>query len=186
MNSLQGKFLVASTKLADPNFFRTVVLIVRHNSEGAMGMVVNRPASLTVREVWEKVAGSECETTEHLHVGGPCPGPLMALHERVDLADLEIASGMYFTADPESIAQLVEQANVAARYFAGYAGWGSGQLEQELAEGAWHILPAEPDQIFAADDNLWESLLANQQRHSPDWLLEALGIRHVPPELSMN
>ncbi|MEX2025751.1 MAG: YqgE/AlgH family protein [Pirellulaceae bacterium] len=185
MNSLQGQLLVASTKLADPNFFRTVVLIVRHNEEGAMGMVVNRPATLTVREVWEKVGGSGCETDEHLHVGGPCPGPLMALHERVDLADLEVGSGMYFTADPENIAQLVVQSQLAVRYFAGYAGWGAGQLEQEIATGAWVVLPAATEQVFAADESLWENLLSGARRR-PGWLVDALGIRHVPPEPSMN
>jgi putative transcriptional regulator len=185
MDTLQGQFLIASSKLADPNFFRTVVLIVRHNEEGAMGMVVNRPASLTVREVWEKVGGAGCETDEHLHVGGPCPGPLMALHERIDLADLEVGSGMYFTADPESIAQLVVHSNLAVRYFAGYAGWGPGQLEQELASGAWHVAPAATEQVFRTDESLWEKLVASLRRR-PDWLFEALGIRHVPPVPSMN
>jgi putative transcriptional regulator len=185
MDNLQGHFLIASAKLADPNFFRTVVLIVRHNEEGAMGMVLNRPASLTVREVWEKVGGAACETDEHLHVGGPCPGPLMALHQRVDLADLEIGSGMYFTADPESIAQLVEQPQLAVRYFAGYAGWGAGQLEQEITGGAWHVAPAATEQIFGADDTLWESLVRGARR-KPGWLIDALGIRHIPPEPSMN
>jgi putative transcriptional regulator len=184
MDTLQGQFLVASAKLADPNFFRTVVLIVRHNEEGAMGMVVNRPANLTVREVWEKVGGSGCETEEHLHVGGPCPGPLMALHERVDLADLEVASGMYFTADPQSIAQLVVHPNLAVRYFAGYAGWGPGQLEQEVATGAWHVLPAATEQVFTDNEALWENLVSRGRR--PGWLLDALGIRHIPPEPSMN
>ncbi len=150
-----------------------------------MGMVVNRPASLTVREVWEKVSGSECETAENLHVGGPCPGPLMALHERVDLADFEVATGMYFTADPESIAQLIAQKHLSARYFAGYAGWGAGQLENELASGAWHIVPASSEDIFTADDSLWDNLVSRQQRRA-GWLIDVLGIRHVPPEPSMN
>ena len=184
MESLQGQLLVASTKLVDPNFFRTVVLIVRHNEEGAMGMVVNRPAALSVREVWEKVNGSDCETRELLHVGGPCPGPLMALHERLDLADLEVTPGMYFTADPESISQLVSHANLSVRYFAGYAGWGAGQLENEIAAGAWHIVDGA-DQLFAADEALWEQLVAHERRR-PGWLIDALGIRHVPPESSMN
>ena len=185
METLQGQFLVASTKLADPNFFRTVVLIVRHNDEGAMGMVVNRPATLTVREVWEKVTGSGCETTEHLHVGGPCPGPLMALHERIDLADLEVTSGMYFTADPENIAQLIGQQHLSVRYFAGYAGWGPGQLEAEIGSGAWHIEPAAAEQLFADDGVLGNSLWPGARRRR-GWLLDAVGIRHVPPEPSMN
>jgi putative transcriptional regulator len=185
MDTLQGQFLVASNKLVDPNFFHTVVLIVRHNDEGAMGMVVNRPASLTVREVWEKVSGSDCETDEHLHVGGPCPGPLMAIHERVDLADLEVTPSVYFTADPENIAQLIGQQHLAVRFFAGYAGWGPGQLEKEIATGAWHVTPAASEQLFAADDSLWESLVAGERRR-PGWLIEALGIRHIPPEPSMN
>ena len=185
METLQGQFLVASSKLADPNFFRTVVLIVRHSEEGAMGMVINRPANLTVREVWEKVSESSCETDEHLHVGGPCPGPLMSLHERVDLADLEVLSGLYFTAAPENIAQLVGQQQTEVRFFAGYAGWGPGQLENEYASGAWLAVPATVEQVFSTGDGLWEDLVASGRRQ-PGWLIDALGIRHVPPEPSMN
>jgi putative transcriptional regulator len=185
MESLQGQFIVASTKLADPNFFRTVVLIVRHNEEGAMGMVVNRPASLTVREVWEKVSQSDCESKEHIHLGGPCPGPLMALHGRIDLADLEVRSGIYFTADPQSIAQLVGQTHTTVRFFAGYAGWGPEQLEKEISAGAWVVAPASDEEIFAVDNSLWERLITGQRREA-GWLADALGIRHIPPEPSMN
>ncbi len=91
---------------------------------------------------------------------------------------------MYFTADPESIAQLVVHPKLAVRYFAGYAGWGPGQLEQEISSGAWHVVPAAFDQVFQTDESLWESLAARQRR--PEWLFDALGIRHIPPEPSMN
>ena len=70
MDSLQGRLLIASPKLADPNFFRTVVLLVRHNDEGAMGVVLNRPADLTVDQVWAKVSETDCNTTEHIRAGG--------------------------------------------------------------------------------------------------------------------
>jgi putative transcriptional regulator len=185
MDSLQGRLLIASPKLADPNFFRTVVLLVRHNDEGAMGVVLNRPADLTVEEVWAKVSETDCNSTEHIRFGGPCPGPLIALHARPHFADFEVMPGLFFTATPESLQELVGDGDVDVRFFAGYAGWGPGQLENEINAGAWAIAATSHKQVFDADDKLWESLVVAARRKS-GWLADALKIKHVPPEVWMN
>lgn len=185
MESLQAQLLVATPQLVDPNFLRTVVLIVRHSEEGAMGVVINRRARLSVREVWTKVSDSECATEESLHVGGPCPGPLMALHGSIEHADFEVLPGLYFTAEPESISQLVATTHGEVRFFAGYAGWGPGQLENEIASGAWLVAPAKSELIFDANDAIWDSLMAGAPR-ATSWLIDALSIKHVPPAPWLN
>src|SRR4051812_22214559 len=97
MKSLQGQILVASPKLVDPNFFHTVVLMVQHNDEGALGLVLNRPLQTTVKEMWEQVdEGTKCGVEGALHQGGPCEGALMVVHGEETCAESEVTGGIYF------------------------------------------------------------------------------------------
>src|SRR5205814_2997514 len=80
MKSLQGQLLIASPKLFDPNFFRSVVLLVQHTENGALGLILNHPLEMTIANAWEQVSEMPCEATGVLHQGGPCDGPLMVLH----------------------------------------------------------------------------------------------------------
>ena len=90
MSSLKGKLLVASPQLSDPNFHRTVVLIIEHNDEGAFGLVLNRTSSKTIKQVWERVTDEPCESDQPLHVGGPVGGPLIAVHQHAVFSDLQL------------------------------------------------------------------------------------------------
>jgi putative transcriptional regulator len=183
VNSLQGHFLVATNDLRDPNFFHTIVLIVRHNEEGALGLVLNRPTKARIEQVWTEVSDSPCESRERLHVGGPCEGLLMALHTRPLWADLEVMPGIYYSGDPEHLRELVCETETPVRFFVGYAGWSAGQLEHELGEGSWLVAPASYEQIFNIDEQSWERL--TKEVNSSD-LLSALGIKHVPKDPSLN
>ena len=78
MKSLKGHFLVASPHLEDPNFTQSVVLLVQHDEDGTFGIVLNRPAESSLKDLWEKVTEKPCETDKRVHVGGPVPGPLIA------------------------------------------------------------------------------------------------------------
>ena len=89
MNSLRGHFLVASKFLADPNFARTVVLLVQHDEDGAFGVVLNRRAGSTVEELWSQVGQANCNSQQPVYVGGPVPGPLMAIHADRSQAEVE-------------------------------------------------------------------------------------------------
>ncbi len=139
MESLQGLLLVASPELADPNFRKTVVLIVRHSAdEGTLGLVLNRHTSTSVRELWQRMGQENCKRDTPLSLGGPCEGPLMALHTDAQVAELEVLPGLYFTASSDQLRALVDEDENAgpARFFFGYAGWAAGQLEMELQAGA--------------------------------------------------
>jgi putative transcriptional regulator len=183
MESLQGHLLLASPHLADPNFAHTVVLLIQHSDNGALGLVLNRPTSKTVRELWHQVGEEPCECTRPVYLGGPVSGPLMALHTRDALAELEILAGLYFAARKQNLDQLVRQDEEAYRVFIGHAGWGPGQLESEIEQGAWRSVLASPADVFDEADDLWLRLL----RRADGLLLpELLGIKHVPPDPSLN
>jgi putative transcriptional regulator len=170
--SLGGRLLVATPLLGDPNFRRTVILIVEDDpDEGTLGVVLNRPTEVPLGQVLE--AWTELVTGPPVVFrGGPVSpnsalalalarsgdeplgwrslagSPLMA---RVGLVDLE--------APPELLAGGI----TSFRVFAGYAGWGAGQLQAEIDEGAWYVLPGDPADAFIADpERLWPEVLRRQ------------------------
>jgi putative transcriptional regulator len=159
MASTQGKFLLASPRLADPNFARTVVLMIQHNEEGALGLILNRPLEITVRQACEQSLGEECEVDEFLHQGGPCEGPLMVVHGNELEKDADVLPGVFFTTEKAKIEALLRQQIALARYFVGYAGWSAGQLEAEMEIESWIIADAVPAFIFEEQTNLWMKLM---------------------------
>jgi putative transcriptional regulator len=159
MESLQGKFLVASPQLLDPNFFHTVVLVVQHDENGAMGLVVNRPLDIRLAEAWEEAGEGKCEAEGTLYQGGPVDGPLMALHGDATLAEIEIMAGVNFCNGKASLEQLVLNNDRPMKFFVGYAGWTKGQLEAEMEEGGWMATEATAEQVFGEEEELWRKLL---------------------------
>jgi putative transcriptional regulator len=181
MESLRGQLLVAAPSLLDPNFSRTVVLVGEHGDDGAMGVVLNRRSEVTVDEavpaLTEIVDGEEL-----VHVGGPVhPQAIVVLGEFDDperAGVLVFGTVGFLPGEIEEASDLGELAR--ARVFAGYAGWGPGQLEGELAESAWIIEPAVPDDVFTLDpDQLWSSVL---RRKGGSFTLLAT----MPPDPSLN
>jgi putative transcriptional regulator len=183
MNSYEGHLLVASPHLLDPNFVKTVVLLVQHSDQGALGVVINRPISKTVKELWSEVGDAPCESGQPVFLGGPVPGPLMAIHADASLAELEILPGLFFAAKKAHLDRLVGRGDQPFRIFVGHAGWGPGQLEHELQEGAWLTTPATADCVFRDPEDLW----AEVSKHVGESLLQTmLKIKHLPPDPSMN
>jgi putative transcriptional regulator len=158
MESLAGKLLVSSPSLVDPNFRRTVVLMTHHDEEGAMGLVLSRPSELSVADAVPGLA--DYPGALWVHVGGPVqPDMVVALaelDEPDDSVEPIVGAVGFLPGEGES-----DQLAIArVRVFAGYSGWGPGQLEEEMAEPAWIVVRAEPDDVFAADpDELWRTVL---------------------------
>jgi putative transcriptional regulator len=161
MESLRAQLLIASPQLGDPNFARTVVLITEHNDEGAMGIVLNRPATTTVAE-----AAPELEELvlpgDDVYVGGPVqPSSVIVLAEweTPDDSAVQVFDGVGFVgagADPDELSRTT----VRARVFAGFAGWSADQLEAELERDDWILEPAQPDDVFTeSPDDLWSDVL---------------------------
>ena len=123
MQNLKGHLLVASPHLADPNFVKTVVLLIHHSEEGAFGVVLNRPADNTIKELWEQVGETPCESDRRVNVGGPVAGPLMAVHTDKQLGEMEIFPGLYFAAQRDHLEELLRSTDRLFRIFVGHSGW---------------------------------------------------------------
>lgn len=158
MKSLQGSFLVASPHLPDENFSKTVIFMVEHNRDGALGLILNRVSGTSLRTVWREIGDREIASEQLLYEGGPVEGPLMALHGDPKLEGIEVVPRIFFTSDKESLEQLVERSSLDYRIFSGYAGWGPGQLEQEMRYGGWLTSPARRPQVFSEPHDLWRQV----------------------------
>ncbi len=160
VESIRGQLLIAGPGLFDPNFRRTVVLVGEHNEEGALGVVLNRPTAISVGEAAPALVTLVGEESE-LFLGGPVQpqaAVLLAELEHPELADLIVFDSIGFL-----IGDLEGKASEGirrARAFAGYAGWGAGQLEGELEAGGWIMESAFPEDVFTEDpDRLWSAVL---------------------------
>ena len=162
---LTGQFLIAETELQDPNFFRTVVLVIHHTEEGAFGLVVNRQSDVTAGEVIEGLEDSVL-TDVPVYVGGPVQqNYVFALHDGIPTAyrsehTEEPSPGVFFEPSFHHVMDYVASRDYRdledgdaprIRVLAGYSGWGPGQLEAELAEEAWFVNSASTDVIFNAE-----------------------------------
>jgi putative transcriptional regulator len=176
MRSLRGQLLVAGPSLLDPNFRRTVVLLGEHGEDGAMGLVLNRVSEVTVADAVAPIAELVGDG-ELVHVGGPVqPQAVVVLADFVEphrAGALVLDTIGFLPGDVDDEADLGELRSV--RVYAGYAGWGPGQLEDELEEQSWVVLPARASDVFTtAPDALWSEVL---RRHGG-----ALGILALLPE----
>lgn len=161
-----GRLLVASPTIDEPTFARTVVLVLDHDEDGALGVVLNRASAVEVTDAlapWASLAaappvvfgGGPVEPTAVVALGDTRPGPpsdgATLILDRVRLVDLD--------QDPALAAADLQQ----VRLFAGYAGWAPDQLEDELADGAWFPVPASAEDVFTrAPDGLWKAVLRRQ------------------------
>ncbi|MFJ7944371.1 YqgE/AlgH family protein [Streptomyces sp. NPDC096354] len=167
VSSLTGRLLVATPALADPNFDRAVVLLLDHDEEGSLGVVLNRPTPVGVGDILVSWAELTAEP-DVVFQGGPVSldsalgvavipgdeGPLgwRRVYGAIGLVDLE--------APPELLAAALG----SLRIFAGYAGWGPGQLETELTEGAWYVVESEPGDVSSPrPEQLWRAVLRRQR-----------------------
>lgn len=172
---LRGRLLVANPALPDPNFDRTVVLVLAHEDEGALGLVLNRPTEMDVDSPlprWEHLAADP----RVVFVGGPvAPGAAICLARIPVSAGVGAETGLEspegwapvtgdlgtldLEKDPDDLPVSVE----AIRVFAGYAGWGAGQLEQEIEAGAWFVISPDPGDVMSGEpQSLWKRVLRRQ------------------------
>ena len=135
MESLEGHLLIASSQLADPNFAHTLVLLIQHSEEGAFGVVINRPTGKTLQELWREVGSAPCDSHQPVYVGGPVPGPLMALHTRPALAEAELVPGVFFAAKKRHLDELVLDEEPSYKIFLNHAGWGGANWKTSFAKG---------------------------------------------------
>jgi putative transcriptional regulator len=161
MDSLKGQLLLASPSLFDPNFRRTVVLVTEHNDEGAAGLVLNRLSATAVVEAVPDLAPLVPEE-EPVYVGGPVQQSavlvLAEFEDTEDAAELVVDNVGFVPGDGDF--ELLSVGTRRARVFAGYAGWGAGQLEAELEQSSWIVEEADGFDLFPEPEtDLWGALL---------------------------
>jgi len=158
----KGRLLVASPALVDPNFRRTVVLMLEHSDEGALGLVLNRPTPLVARQALPSRMAGALPEQERVHEGGPVqPDAVIVLAEFRDLtAAAAIAFGRVGVVDPSTEVDVLRSQVTAIRAFGGYAGWSAGQLEREIEEEAWIDAEGLPEDVFTDEPGaLWGRVL---------------------------
>ncbi len=168
-SDLAPGFVAAMPQLLDPNFRRSVVLLLRHNDQGTFGLVINRPTEISVRALCESqgiayrggeelpmMFGGPVEVEKHLLVlHGEDPLPGLGTED-----EIEVARGVRLVTALSGLAELAGRGARRFRCYAGYAGWAPGQLESELEEGAWVPLEADAGLVFDEHpENVWERAL---------------------------
>src|SRR5262245_30065042 len=163
--SLAPGLLIAVPQLVDGNFHRSVVFLIEQNEEGAFGVVINRPSEIKVGELLANLGiGFEGAPDGRVLIGGPVsPDRGLVLHRDGGMDDdaREVAESLWISATPSSLKRLFEHTGgPPALCFAGYAGWGPGQLEQELEQGAWIPAPYDETLLFTEDRGaIWDKAL---------------------------
>lgn len=181
MESARGQLLIAGPALVDPNFWRTVVLVIEHTDEGALGLVLNRPSETSVGDAVAELE-EMVDSDERLFIGGPVqPSAVIVLAEFEDATDAALIAfadvGVLATgAPPEDAPAGVRR----GRAFVGHAGWGPGQLDSELERGDWILDQARREDAFSATPlDLWPKVLT---RKGGSYALVA----RMPPDPSVN
>ena len=184
MQSLKGHLLIATPQLSAPLFARSVILMLDHNEQGAMGVILNQPISTQVSDLASKVFEEDFKWSKNLHLGGPVPGSLIVVHAVEDLADTEIVPGVYVTLHASMVQTLTRLRPEPSLIIANYSGWGPGQLEGEFNWDSWITLPASSENVFwKSEKDLWKAV-SNEVNSRK--LSEFLGLRNVPADPGLN
>ena len=165
-----GKFLVASRDLLDPNFAETVVLLVRYEEDGVLGLIVNRRTKVPIARAFPELPESAKGRSDPLYTGGPV-GRTTALALVRSRARLERAERLFsdvFMVSGKSLLEKTMAAGTAPSTFhlyAGYSGWTAKQLQREVELGGWHIFPGDASMVFDPDpESLWSRLIRSTEQ----------------------
>jgi putative transcriptional regulator len=163
-DSLAPSLLLSMPQMHDPNFTRTVVLLCEHNAEGAFGLVVNRPVVTTMKVVGADLPHDSTEHELEVWVGGPVEPERswILLHdEQTDGRAVRVCDGVFLSTSVELLTRILDRsADARTRLVTGYAGWGPGQLDAELAASAWLSMDVAVDLLFDTPaDEMWETAI---------------------------
>lgn len=159
-----GRFLVAKRSLADPNFAETVVLLASYDKSGAMGLVINRPTEIPISQLLSGIAGAKQRRDTALEGGPVQPTAVFALIQgKAPPGDAKpVFPTVYLITTKEALEKAFTASTKSAelRVYVGYAGWGPGQLDMEVASGAWHVVAADARTVFDSDpEGVWERMI---------------------------
>ena len=167
----KGRFLVASHRLTDPNFFETVVLLLAYEPTGSLGVVINRPMDIRLGAVLRDVDELR-DRSDPVYLGGPVVKNLLLVLLRAAQqpeSSVAIFDGVYVSGSRAAVREVLKKAGKRNRVrgYAGYAAWGPGQLDREVAHGDWHVTAADATMVFDMTASaIWPTLI---QRFSGEW-----------------
>lgn len=164
MRPVKGCILISEPFLPDPNFYRSVVYLVEHDEHGSLGYVLNQPTELVCSDLFEDF---DCE--QRVYLGGPVGrDQLHILHNDNQLSDsIPVVPGLFSGGDFEAVKFMYNQGLAGEsrfRFFAGYSGWGAGQLEAEIDQKSWIVVKGKPEYVFMEDTGLWKRILKDEGR----------------------
>jgi putative transcriptional regulator len=185
--SLAGCVLAAHADMSDSFFRQGVCLIVEHTDEATVGIMLNRPLAMDPAPLWKTLfegeAAVKTAAVGHFHFGGPRNGPLVAIHNDANLADGGNSQGVYVSAQAESLQKLAATAPEHLHWYIGQAVWGKSQLEQQIVDGKWYVVPALPGIVFAEESHMWSEAI----RFAANSVIASLpGVDHFPARPWMN
>jgi putative transcriptional regulator len=177
-----GSFLVATSALQSTGFQRAVVFVLQNNEDGTFGAVINRPATNSMLANWSQQTGLEF-ARESIVQGGPLGGPVLAIHQDLPIAEVEISDGVCLSVDSKAIQKLSTQNDAQYRIVLGIAGWEKNQLNREMELGYWYHLIVDPMHVFDDHDLMWENFVREYGRQTLEKLLGSSGF---PVDPSLN
>jgi putative transcriptional regulator len=161
---IKGKFLVATDRLQDRIFGGSVILLLAHNQNGSMGLIINKPTDVKIAALFPDIKGL-AKASDALHLGGPVLlnsfFMLVRISKKPDESE-HIFANIYISQSQALLKRMADHRKRGEnfRFYAGYAGWGAGQLETEVIRGDWLVMPADVEMIFDKDpDRLYEKLM---------------------------
>lgn len=156
MISLTSRLLIASPELENDFFSESVIFILEHSeSKGAAGIVLNKPSDVPLERMLPEMDDEPIvQENELMNIGGPCEGPVVALHSCVECVEVPLLPGVGMAVKPNNLKRLI-QSESDVRMFSGYSGWAPGQLETEIKSGGWYSTEASAALIFGDPMDLW-------------------------------
>ncbi|QDS86436.1 hypothetical protein EC9_05980 [Rosistilla ulvae] len=179
--SIVGNLLVAAPALDGTLFQRSVCLLLHHDQENIIGVVLNRPLFGEVQIAQGALLAPSGKRS--LHFGGPHAGPVFALHNCADLAELETAKGLYMASSQQHMQRLLTDASLPCRLIVGHVQWSVKDLQSQLSADLWRVIPATPEAVFEPDDLMWADLA---RKSAALHFAHLVGAKHIPPHPALN
>lgn len=162
MEPAVGRLLVADRRMRDPRFAKSVILLIRYEEKGALGLIVNKPSDTKLADLLPEAEELK-DREDPVYVGGPVARDGMMLMLRSDDPPDQanhVFADIYVSPSRDVLDQLIAADNRDFRTYIGYAGWAAGQLESEIERQDWHVLPSDPDMVFAEEpESVWDTLI---------------------------
>ena len=177
------QLLIASPNQKDNALNRSVILLLQHDENGTHGVILNRPANDQILDAWRELTGNPNRSDRFVQTGGLQGGPVFALHQSPDAADVSINQNLHVSMNADSMVD-VTAARFPYRIYFGLTSWEPGQLSREIQQGMWLPVEADDSCVFADPETLWFEALRDHGRQLFSDVTEVYVDEEFEPELN--